>query len=113
MFVCSLFLFHVLSVLCGMRLLLLLLCVNSLDLCVSGSENHYQIHLFPKGKVHFMLLSVVVINSQMTCSWKCGHVCACTRVCVSLWVLSVQTGCSSSPGRIDMNILSLTGSTDG
>lgn len=28
-------------------------------------------------------------------------------------VLSVQTGCSSSPGRIDMNILSLTGSTDG
>lgn len=35
------------------------------------------------------------------------------RACVCVWVLSVQTECSSSPGRIDMNILSLTGSTDG
>ena len=83
---------------------------------MSGHENQHQINLFQR-KVHFMPFSIVETNSQMTCSWKSGHVCVCVCVCVChfgcVWVLSVQTGCSSSPGRIDMNILSLTGSTDG
>lgn len=50
-------------------------------------------------------------NGLLLEMWPCVRVLVCPGGFV--WVLSVQTGCSSSPGRIDMNILSLTGSTDG
>lgn len=60
-----------------------------------------------KGKAHKST------NDLLLEMWPCVRVClyVCHFGCVG--VLSVQTGYSSSPGRIDMNILSLTGSTDG
>lgn len=66
-------------------------------------------------------LSPVHVRSGNKVKKRLGHVSACVCVllhachcvCVCGGWLSVQTGCSSSPGRIDMNILSLMGSTDG
>lgn len=58
----------------------------------------------------------VYLRSARLSSRQRGHVSVRARAGVIFGrtgVLPVQTGRSSSPGRIDMNILSLTGSTDG